>query len=311
MSNQVGKSEYSLRDHTYGKVAVKLLNVVQNGPVHTIKEIKIATSLTLGTIKDYVNGDNSDIIDTESQRSAIFLYARKYGISTIEDFGSKVCTHFLTKYNHVLKVKISIEQMQWERMSYGENAVDKKLHNHAFIHTPIATRVCTVTWTRDELYPVITSGIKDLRVIKTTNSTFVNFINDEFRTLKDMPDRIFGTIVDASWKYAENSQIDFDKAWEDVKYCILRNFAGDPDKGVVSLCLQNFVYLAEKSALDTVPEITEMEMTMPNKNYETVDFTRFPSSLVKDGPTKDTVFIPIDDPSSLVHGKLVRNESKL
>ena len=31
MSKQVGKSEYSLRDHTYGKVAVKLLNVVQNG----------------------------------------------------------------------------------------------------------------------------------------------------------------------------------------------------------------------------------------------------------------------------------------
>ena len=162
------------------------------GPVHSIKEIKIATSITLGSIKDYVLGDNSDIIDTESQKNAIFLYARKYGITTIEDFGSKVCTHFLSKYNHVLKVKISIEQMQWERISYGENADVKRQHNHAFIHTPIATRVCTVTWTRDEQYPVITSGIKDLRVIKTTNSSFVNFIDDEFRTLKDMPDRIFG-----------------------------------------------------------------------------------------------------------------------
>ena len=117
------------------------------------------------------------------------------------------------------------------------------------------------------------------------------------------------TIVDASWKYAENSQIDFDKAFEDVKYCILRNFAGDIDSGVASLCLQNYIYLAEKSALDTVSEIVEIEMTMPNKSYENVDFSKFPSLV--DGQSKETVFIPIDDPSSLVHGKLVRNESKL
>lgn len=165
---------------------------VNLGPVHSIKELKVATNLTLGTIKDYVLGDNSDIIDTDSQKNAIYLFAKKHGISTIEDFGILLCKHFLSKYNHVMKANVSIEEMQWERISYGKSPNHKKLHNHAFVHTPVATRVCTVTWKREEKYPMLTSGIKDLRVIKTAHSSFVNFIDDEYRTLADQPDRIFG-----------------------------------------------------------------------------------------------------------------------
>lgn len=57
----------------------------------------------------------------------------------------------------------------------------QKLHNHDFIHRPVATRVCTVTWKREEIIHLnITSGMKDLRIIKTAHSSFVNFINDEF-----------------------------------------------------------------------------------------------------------------------------------
>lgn len=93
----------------------------------------------------------------------------------------------------------------------------------------------------------------------------------------------------------------------------MRTFAGDLDTGVASPCLQNTIYLAEKCALDRVTEISEMEMTMPNKTYANVDFTKFPT-LVTGGQSRETVYIPIDDPSSLVHGKLVRNsrnDSKL
>ena len=89
----------------------------------------------------------------------------------------------------------------------------------------------------------------------------------------------------------------------------MRNFAGDLDSGVASPSLQNTIYLSERSALDSVSEISEIEMTMPNKTYANVDFSKFPSLV--EGHSKETVFIPVDDPSSLVHGKLVRNESKL
>lgn len=160
------------------------------GHVHTIKEIEVETSLTLGSTKDYFLGDNSDIIATDSQKNTVYLLAKQHGIKSIEDFGIILSKHFLAKYDHVMKATVSIEQMQWDRITYGDHA-PFKLHNHAFIHTPVATRFCTITLNRIDKEAVVISGIKNLRVLKTTNSSFVNFINDEFRTLPDQPDRIF------------------------------------------------------------------------------------------------------------------------
>ncbi len=39
---------------------------------------------------------------------------------------------------------------------------------------------------------------RDLTVIKTTQSAFVNFVDDEYRTLPDAEDRIFSTIGNCS-----------------------------------------------------------------------------------------------------------------
>lgn len=165
--------------------------LIKLGQVHTIKEIEVETSLTLGSTKDYFLGDNSDIIATDSQKNTVYLLAKQHGIKSIEDFGILLSKHFLGKYSHVMKATVTIEQMQWDRITYGERTNNHKLHNHAFIHTPVATRVCTITLKRVDKDPVVISGIKNLRVLKTTNSSFVNFINDEFRTLPDQPDRIF------------------------------------------------------------------------------------------------------------------------
>jgi len=147
-----------------------------------------------------------------------------------------------------------------------------------------------------------------MRVLKTTQSSFVNFVNDEFRTLPDMHDRIFSTVVDSSWTYSKNPRIDYDKAWELVKYIILQNFAGDLDRGIASPSVQNTLYLAEKQALQDVAEIDSIEMTLPNKHYVNIDFSKFKNV---DRNADETVFLPLDKPSGIIYGKLDRKTSKL
>lgn len=61
--------------------------------------------------------------------------------------------------------------------------------------------------------PVVCAGIRDLRVLKTTQSAFKDFVNDEFRTLPDTDDRIFSTVVTANWWYNTSQGFCFDKAW--------------------------------------------------------------------------------------------------
>lgn len=79
---------------------------------------------------------------------------------------------------------------------------------------------------------MIESGIKDLRVLKTTQSSFTNFVNDEYRSynsssqsnviilillcdegsLPDAEDRVFSTVVACTWQYSTNN-VNFCKAW--------------------------------------------------------------------------------------------------
>lgn len=93
-----------------------------------------------------------------------------------------------------------------------------------------------------------------------------------------------------------------------MKYCILRNFAGDLDQGVASPSVQNTLYLAEKDALEQIHEINSIEMTLPNKHYVNIDFTKF-KGIVEN--KDETVFLPLVKPSGVIYLKLNRKMSKL
>ncbi|XP_055595864.1 uricase [Uranotaenia lowii] len=294
---------YRISNYGYGKDAVKVLHVVRNGLVHSIKEFEVGTKLKLSSQKDYLQGDNSDIVATDSQKNTVYLLARKHGLKTPEEFGILLCQHFLSKYSHVTEVSIHIDEYPWSRMAFGRGPY-QDLHNHAFVFTPTAVRYCDVRQKRGEPTPTVISGLRELRVLKTTQSAFVNFVNDEYRSLPDQHDRIFSTIVQSSWQYSTVNNVDFDFAWNKVKQSILNTFAGDPEKGIFSPSVQNTLYLAEQLVLDSIPEISCIEMTMPNKHYFNFDFGKFPKVV---GQLKEeTVFLPVDKPAGVIYAQLDR-----
>lgn len=106
--------------------------------------MEVNTHLTLASKKDYLTGDNSDIVATDSQKNTVYLLAKKHGVTSPEQFAILLCRHFLSTYSHVLKAKVHIQQYPWQRIE-----VDGKKHNHAFVFTPVATRVCTVRMDRN------------------------------------------------------------------------------------------------------------------------------------------------------------------
>lgn len=135
---------YEFGNYGYGKNHVKLLHVFREGHEHVIREFEVDTHLRLSTQKDYLDGDNRDIIATDSQKNTVFVLAKKYGIKTPEEFGLLICQHFLYTYKQVAEVNVSIVEYPWERLIEGE-----KSHNHAFVFVPDATRFAKVTQERN------------------------------------------------------------------------------------------------------------------------------------------------------------------
>lgn len=64
----------------YGKSSVKLLHVRREASVHIIKEYEVDTQLTLATDKDYLAGDNSDVVATDSQKNTVYILAKRHGV---------------------------------------------------------------------------------------------------------------------------------------------------------------------------------------------------------------------------------------
>ncbi|XP_037795199.1 uricase-like [Penaeus monodon] len=281
----------------YGKNNVKLLHLRREGPVHTVKEYEVNTALTLDSDKDYIVGDNSDIIATDSQKNTVYILAKNRGVKSPEDFALLLCSHFLSKYSHVTSVKVDVEEYPWRRL-----VTEGKAHNHAFLFSPEVLHTCSVSQDRGG-QPHVWTGLQGMRVLKTTQSSFTNFVSDEFRSLPDMEDRLFSTVVAASWQYADVKDIDFGRIWIKMQKIIYDKFAGPPDYGIYSPSVQNTVFLIQDTALREIPDITQIKVTMPNKHYYGVDLSKFPDV----GSLKnETVFLPIDKPSGSISGTLGR-----
>jgi hypothetical protein len=79
--DEESEGPYELGQYGYGKNSVKLLHVHRDGSFHSIREYEVSTHLKLLSTKDFMTGDNKDIIATDTQKNIVYILAKKYGVS--------------------------------------------------------------------------------------------------------------------------------------------------------------------------------------------------------------------------------------
>ncbi|XP_034035821.1 uricase isoform X2 [Thalassophryne amazonica] len=280
----------------YGKNSVKVLHIRRRGGHHDITELKADVELTLKSRKDYLNGDNSDIIPTDTIKNTVHALAKLRGVRTIEQFSMDICHHFLTSFNHVVRAKVYMEEAPWRRLE--KNGVQ---HSHAFIYSPEAYRFCDVEQNLKDV-PLVHSGVKDMKVLKTTQSGFEGFLRDRFTTLQEAKDRCFCTTVYAKWHYNTVQDVDFDASWKTVKETIIEKFAGPYNRGEYSPSVQKTLYDTQVLVLERLPEVNEIQMVMPNQHYFTIDMTKMGLT------NKDEVLLALDNPSGNITATVCRKQ---
>jgi len=294
-------ADYEFINRGYGKYWVKLLHRDKNGSTHSIKEYEVSTLITLDSDKDYLHGDNSDIVATDSQKNTVYLLAKKHGVGNPEQFSMLVANHFVNTYSWVNRAEVKVEALNWKRVR-GD-------HVHAFVAEPTFTRWAKAIVDGKHSAPKVTAGLNGLRLLKTTKSGFVNFVQDGYRSLPDMKDRIFSTVVEASWTYHNLNGLLFCKSFNKVIDAIIDNFAGPSTTGKFSSSVQQTLYETQVQALSSIPQMEEIYIAMPNKHYFTVDLTKFPNS-VGGCKNNEEVYLPVDKPAGYIEATLGRKDLK-
>jgi len=268
---------------TYGKTGVRLVYVRRSGEKHELRELNVSILFEGEFSETYTSGDNSHVLPTDTMKNTVYILARQLRWNDIETFAGGLADHFLSRVPQLRQVKIGISEIPWEHIGR---------HATAFLQQGAERRVTALTVDRSR--QLITSGLKNLQILKTARSAFAGFMKDEFTTLPETDDRLFGTVLNAEWTYARGG-IDFNALHKEIREMLLNTFAEHR-----SLSVQHTLFAMAEAVVNAFDTVKELHLTMPNKHCLPVDLTKFGLE------NTNEVFVPIDEPSGYIEARVTR-----
>jgi urate oxidase len=271
----------------YGKSRVRLVKVERHGARHDLMDLNVDIQLRGDFAASYEKGDNSLVLPTDTMKNTVYALARRQPVGDIEEFGLRLADHFISRNAHVAGVRIGISQTGWARIPVGGRA-----HDHAFLQGGTERRTALVE--RDRSGVSVRSGVTDLIILKTTGSAFAGYMRDEYTTLKETRDRLFGTAVKADWTY-RGEEPSYSIWWQAVRETMLETFACHESEGV-----QHTLHAMGEAIMDRVEAIDEIHIAMPNRHCLLVDLAPFGME------NPNEVFLPIEEPHGLIEATMKR-----
>lgn len=278
----------SLAENRYGKSRVRLVKVKRRQGQHDLFDWTVEILLQGDFASCFVEGDNRKILPTDTMKNMVYSLSRKSSADCMEEFAKELVTFLMERNPQVSGARVNISSKHWDHLQTTE-----KVCETAFVQSSSEAQTTEITEERNGA-PTIRSGLDNLVILKTVGSEFVGFIKDSLTTLPESTDRLFGTAVRARWTY-KSSDVPFVPLRRTVRTILLNVFANHLSKSV-----QHTLYAIGNTVLAQVPEIEDIELTMPNKHCLLVDLSRFG----QDNPNE--IFVPIDEPYGYIEARIRR-----
>jgi urate oxidase len=274
---------------SYGKSVVRMTKVMRDAKPPAWKEITVETELLGDFTSCYYEGDNSKIVATDTMKNTVYVVGAKTSFNSIEEFGLTLARHYLDDYSHISQVIVRITEDVWTQIE-----VNGILHPTSFVKSREDNRITEIHMDRKEVK--IESGIENLLVAKITDSEFSGFIKDSYTTLKETHDRIFGTKIDAKWKYKSQTS-DFNNGYETARRTMLETFANHH-----SLSAQQTLFAMGDAVLEAIKEIDEITFVLPNLHRLPFDLKPFGQD------NRNEIFVTTSEPRGTIKGTIARKK---
>jgi urate oxidase len=275
-----------LGPNQYGKAENRVVRVFRDSDPHEIVDYNVSVALSGNQEAPHLTGDNSPVLPTDTQKNTVYAFAAEDdAVAQPETFGIRLARHFVDNTKPITRARINLEMYPWSRLN----------NPHGFVRDGRYVRTATVTYDGSTTW--IVSGVKDLVVLKTTDSEFWGYIEDQYTTLQPTNDRIMATSLLAQW-YHTSEDVDWGKSYDTVLSALLDIYAGHH-----SLALQQTLYEMGSAALAGQPQVAEIRFSAPNKHHFVYDLARF-------GLDNDhEVFHADDRPYGLIEATIRRDDA--
>jgi urate oxidase len=263
------------------------MQVSRRSDRHTLRDLTIAIRFAGAYDASYTEGDNSDVLPTDTMKNTVYALAAREPVQEPETFALDLARHFLDRNPRLVRVRVDVAEHSWGRIGRGDRE-----YGDAFVRGGSDTRTAAIQAHRKRT--IIGAGVSDLVILKSAHSAFSGFPRDAYTTLAETRDRLFATSLTATWRYA-NADMDFGTTWRAVRRTLLDIFAEHRSESV-----QHTLYAMGQAVLDGIEDVTAIHLVMPNKHHLPVDLRPFGLE------NRNEVFVPTDEPHGLIEATLVR-----
>ena len=276
---------HELGHSQYGKAGTRVVRVYRDRDPHELVDLNVSAALSGDLADTHLTGDNAKVLTTDAVKNTVFAYAKEHGEAarSPESFGLVLARHFVDDVPQVSRARLTLEQYPWLRLPGP----------HAFVREGRLVRTATVAYEAGRAHVV--SGLRDLVVLKTTDSEFAGFYEDRYTTLQPTTDRVMATSVTAQWWHAVDD-VSWGPAFEAARTALCEAFAAS-----YSLALQQTLFEMGSALLDAVPSAAEVRLSLPNKHHFAVDLAPFGLE------NPNEVFFAADRPYGLIEGTVRRH----
>jgi urate oxidase len=280
-------SKASLSRTSYGKSRIRLVQVSRRGDRHEVRDLTVAIAFEGDYDTSYTEGDNRDVLPTDTMKNTVYALAARDGAGEPETFGAILGRHFIGHNPKLARVSVDLIDHGWSHIADGARE-----HGQAFVRRGPEVRTARVVTDRTNV--AVTAGITDLIIMKTSRSAFADFPRDEFTTLPETRDRLLATALTAAWSYSE-SDVEFGAVFRTVRSSLLDAFARHD-----SLSVQHTLYAMAEVVLETIDVVHDISLEMPNRHHLPIDLTRFGME------NRNEIFVATEEPFGLIKATLSR-----
>jgi urate oxidase len=279
-----------LGPNRYGKAEVRVVTVARGAAADggdVVRDRCVWTSLSGDLAATHLEGDNAHVVATDTQKNVVNVLAHRLGDVEPEVLALELARCFVAAHEPITRARVEVHEYPWERLGCAP---------HAFARSGRHVRTTTAVVDADAGESVV-AGLRGLVLLSTTNSEFRGFPRDRYTTLPETSDRMLATEVTASWRY-RSADAPWAAAWAGTVAALTAAFSE-----TYSHSLQQTLFAMGARVVETVPQVCEVRLALPNRHHVLVDLEPFGER------NENDVYHAADRPYGLIEGSVLADDA--
>jgi urate oxidase len=203
----------------------------------------------------YTEGDNRDVVATDTMKNFILRQAVAYAGDTLEGFAGHLGRRLLDTYPVMEAVRVTVRELRFDRLS---DVLFSRSHDDRGV-AMVEMGAGGLSGHR--------SGREAVWLLKLTGSAFTRFARDEYTTLPERVDRPLYVRLDVHWRYGDPADAEGDRH---VPSAEVRDLVASVFDELVSESIQHLVHEMGTRALARWEQLAEMSFTAENHTRDPV-----------------------------------------